>query len=239
MAAEQLLTAPAHFTEATSAYWQQIVDPAAVLLVGPPWRFGYPARLPDGRVLMLPIRQLASEPGHAVASLLLNQAALGVVEVLGTMLASQLKSLGADAVVGLPTLGLTLASGVARELGHGRYLPMGYSRKFWYDEALSTPVSSITTPTLGKRIYLDPHLLPLVQGKRLILIDDAVSSGTTLQAAWDLIESLGAEVLACGVAMRQGRRWADKIGPQRSARLFGVFDSPLLQAVPDGWVERS
>jgi adenine/guanine phosphoribosyltransferase-like PRPP-binding protein len=230
---------PNHFTEPTTAYWQQIVDARAVLRPDPPWQFGYPARLPDGRVLMLPIRPLASEPTHAVASLLLNQASLDVVETLGRMLAAQLAGLQADAVIGLPTLGLTLASGVARELAHTRYLPMGYSRKFWYDEALSTPVSSITSPTPGKRIYLDPHLLPLVAGKRVILVDDAVSTGTTLQAAWDLLESLGADVVACGVAMRQGRRWADRIGAQRTSRVFGVFDSPLLQAAPEGWALRA
>lgn len=230
---------PNHFTESTTAYWQQIVNARAVLRPDPPWQFGYPARLPDGRVLMLPIRPLTSEPTHAVASLLLNQASLDVVETLGRMLAAQLVGLQADAVVGLPTLGLTLASGVARELSHTRYLPMGYSRKFWYDEALSTPVSSITSPTPGKRIYLDPHLLPLVAGKRVILVDDAVSTGTTLQAAWDLLESLGADVVACGVAMRQGRRWADRIGAQRTSRVFGVFDSPLLQAAPEGWVLRA
>ena len=230
---------PNHFTEPTTSYWQHIVDAGAVPRPDAPWQFGYPARLPDGRVLMLPIRPLANEPTHAVASLLLNQAALGVVEVLGGMLAAQLRNLQVDTVVGLPTLGLALASVVARDLDHTRYVPMGYSRKFWYDEALSTPVSSITSPTPGKRIYLDPHLLPLVVGKRVILVDDAISTGTTLQAAWDLLEALGAEVVACGVTMRQGRRWADRIGPARTARLFGVFDSPLLQAVPQGWALRS
>lgn len=232
------MNSSAHFTEATTAYWQQIVEAATLPHPDPPWRFGYPARLPDGRVLMLPIRQLASEPTHAVASLLLNQAALEVVDTLAGMLAAQLRAIEAVTVIGLPTLGLTLASAVARELGHARYVPMGYSRKFWYDEALSTPVSSITTPTPGKRIYLDPHLLPLVAGQRVILVDDTASSGTTLQAAWNLIESLGANVVACGVVMRQGRRWNEKIGPERSARLVGVFDSPLLQAVPEGWVQR-
>ncbi len=205
----------------------------------PPWRHGYPARLPDGRVLMLPIRQLASDPTLAVASLLVNQAALHVADTLAQMLAAELAGCGAEAVVGLPTLGLTLAAGVARGLGHARYLPMGYSRKFWYDEALSAPVSSITTPGAGKRIYLDPHLLALVAGRRVVLVDDAVSTGTTLRAAWDLLESLGAEVVACGVAMRQGRRWESQIGAHRVPRLHGVFDSPLLQAVPEGWVERA
>ncbi|CAN5316882.1 phosphoribosyltransferase [soil metagenome] len=230
-----------HFTEATTDYWQRIVDAdtAAASDTDPPWRHGYPARLPDGRVLVLPIRQLASEPTHAVASLICNQASLEVIETLGRMLAERLAPFKPDVVVGIPTLGLTFAPVVARHLGHARYVPMGYSRKFWYDEALSGAVQSITTPTPGKRVYLDPNLLPLVQGKRVVLVDDAVSSGSTLKAPWTLMEDIGAEVLACGVAMLQGHRWKDTLGADRAARMVGVFESPLLQAVPDGWVERA
>jgi adenine/guanine phosphoribosyltransferase-like PRPP-binding protein len=227
-----------HFTEATTGHWQRIVAADAVERPDAPWRFGYPARLPDGRVLMLPIRQLAAEPAHAVASLLVNHASLEVVDTLGAMLAQRLAPQAPELVIGLPTLGLTLAPVVARALGHARYLPMGYSRKFWYDEALSAPVHSITSPTPGKRIYLDPHLRPLIEGRRLVLVDDAVSTGTTLLAAWELIESLGGDVVACGVAMLQGRRWVDKLGAERAARVVGVFESPLLKAVPDGWVLR-
>jgi adenine/guanine phosphoribosyltransferase-like PRPP-binding protein len=228
-----------HYTEATTAYWQQLIEADQVAHPAAPWRHGYPARLPDGRVLMLPIRQLANEPTQAVASLICNQASLEVIETLGRMLADKLAPLKPDVVIGIPTLGLTFAPVVARHLGHTRYVPMGYSRKFWYDEALSGAVQSITTPTAGKRVYLDPNLLPLVQGKRVVLVDDAVSSGSTLKAPWTLIESLGAEVLACGVAMLQGERWQQTLGAERTARLIGVFHSPLLQAVPEGWVERA
>jgi adenine/guanine phosphoribosyltransferase-like PRPP-binding protein len=227
-----------HFTEATTGYWQHIVPADAVDRTEAPWQFGYPARLPDGCVLVLPIRQLASEPSHAVASLLVNHASLDVVDTLGAMLAGRLSTQMPELVIGLPTLGLALAPVVARALGHARYVPMGYSRKFWYDEALSAPVHSITSPVPGKRIYLDPNLRPLIEGKRLVLVDDAVSTGTTLLAAWDLIESLGGNVVACGVAMLQGRRWIDRLGAERAARVGGVFESPLLQAVPDGWVLR-
>ena len=226
-----------HFTETTRDYWQQFL-PADAPRPAAPWRLGYPAELPDGRVLMLPIRQLAAEPTHAVASLLVNQASLDVVDTLAAMLAERLRPVAPAVVIGLPTRGLALAPPVARGLGHARYVPMGYSRKFWYDEALSAPVHSITSPVPGKRVYLDPHLLPLVRGRRVALVDDALSTGTTMQAAWDLIESLGAEVVACGAAMLQGRRWAARLGADRVQRVVGVFDSPLLQAVPEGWALR-
>ena len=230
----------APFTEATTAYWQELLPADRAPSSEPPWQYGYPAQLPDGRVLVLPIRALASEPTHAVASLILNQAALDVAEALAGMLARALAdTLKPDVLVGLPTLGLSLAAPVAKALGHARYLPMGYSRKFWYDEALSAPVQSITSPVAGKRIYLDPNLLPLLKGRRVVLVDDAVSTGTRLRAAWDLLETLGADVVGAGVAMKQGRRWEQALGEERKGKLVGVFGSPLLELRAEGWVLRT
>jgi len=226
-----------HFTEPVTDYWQSILprDALTDADLSPPWRYGYPARLPDGRFLMLPIRPFRDNPARAAASLICTQASFAVVQDLALMLAQKLMPLQADTVIGLPTLGLTFAPMVARYLGKTRYVALGYSRKFWYDEALSGSVSSITSPTPGKRVYLDPNLVPLVRGKRVLLIDDAISSGNTLKAPWDMIASLADEVVACGVVMRQSTVWRDRLGPQRTQRLVHVFDSPLLQAVPDGW----
>lgn len=228
-----------HFTEPTTHYWQQLLPPeAAPREDAGPWQYGYPARLPDGRILRLPIRPLASEPRHAVASLLVNHASMEVVHTLARMLGEALAPLAPALVVGLPTLGLSLAPGVAETLGHSRYVPLGYSRKFWYEEPLSAAVHSITSPTPGKRVYLDPHLLPLLQGQRVALVDDALSTGTTMAAAWDLLEGLGVQVVGCGVAMLQGERWRERLGPQRAPKVVGVLRSPLLQAVPEGWALR-
>lgn len=236
----------AAFTEPTTAYWQVLIDaadPAAT--AAPPWRFGVPVRLPDGRALLLPIRALpergdrAGAPPHAVASLLVNQASLDVVEALAGWLAQGLRPLAPEVLVGLPTLGLTLAAATARALGQARYVPLGTSRKFWYEEALSAEVASITSPGQAKRIHLDPHLLPLLKGRRIALVDDAISTGSTAVPVWDLLERLGAEVVAYGVAMRQGERWRAALGPVRAAKVVGVFDSPLLQATEGGWAPRS
>ncbi len=241
-----------HFTEPTTAYWQCILEADASVQLDPPWRFAYPARLPDGKLLMLPIRALPARPAvvdgpegdlqppaSAVASLILNQASMEVVETLGLMLADRLRRWMPDRIIGLPTLGLPLAAVVARALGHARYVPMGYSRKFWYDEALSTPVQSITSPNAGRRLYLDPNLRPLIERDRLVIVDDAVSSGSTLAAAWEFLESQGGHVVGAGVAMRQGTRWIDRLGPPRAGNVVGVLDSPLLEAVEDGWVPQS
>lgn len=116
-----------------------------------------------------------------------------------------------------------------------RYVPLGYSRKFWYDERLSVEVSSITSPGLVKRVYLDPNQLPLLYGRRIVIIDDAVSSGNTLKAIWDLLERLGCDIRACGVVMKQGAKWMNVLGPERTSKLVYVLESPLLRAVQGGW----
>lgn len=229
------------FTEATTGYWQRLLSPDEVMQPEPPWRYGVPAPLPDGRALLLPIRplpRLAGQPQDGVASLLVNQASLAVSDALGALLAARLAALQPEVLVALPTLGLTLGAAVARALGHSRFVPMGTSRKFWYDERLSSAVVSITTPGAPKQLYLDPHLRPLVQGKRVVLIDDVISTGSTAGPAWTLLEHLGAQVLALAVAMRQGRRWVEALGVERARHVVAVCDSPLLRLTDEGWVPR-
>lgn len=86
-----------------------------------------------------------------------------------------------------------------------------------------------------KKVYLDPYQLPLVKGKRVVIIDDAVSSGSTLQATWDMLERIGCDIQACGVVMKQGDRWKSILGAGRASKMVYVLESPLLRAVEDGW----
>ncbi|KAF5879384.1 putative phosphoribosyltransferase protein [Botrytis fragariae] len=228
-----------YFTEPTTTYWQSILS-SSHTPQNPPYKYGFAAKLPDSRFLVLPIRPLKDNPKHAVASLLVNQASMEVVDILSDFLADLVRRFEPDAIIGLPTLGLSLAPLVARNLGLKRYIPLGYSRKFWYDDALSASVSSITSPELGlKKVYLDPHQLPLVLGKRCVIIDDAVSSGATLKTTWDLLEKIGCDIVACGVVMKQGNKWEQRIGQERVDKLVYVLESPLLENVDEGWVLRS
>lgn len=220
----------------TTDYWQRF-EPLAAWRdrLAPPYRHGLPVLLEADRVLTLPIRRLPDPPGRAVASLISNQASLEVVDWLAQAMGNLARPWQAEVLVGLPTLGMAFAPGVARTLGHARWVPMGYSRKFWYDEAMATTVRSITTPGSGKPIYLDPNQWPLLRARRVVIVDDVVSSAQTLVQVWGLLQMLGAEVVGCVVAMRQGTAWADALGEVRAARVLGVFDTPQLEWRADGW----
>jgi adenine/guanine phosphoribosyltransferase-like PRPP-binding protein len=198
----------------------------------PPYRFGYPVTLPCGRILVLPLRQLP-DGERAVASLIANQASHLVVAALADHMATQARAFDAEIIVGLPTLGLAFASLVAERLGQKRYVPLGYSRKFWYDDALSEPVTSITSPEAGKKLRLDPNLLPLIEGRRVMLVDDAISTGSTAIAAARLLQTIGADIAGMVVAMKQTNRWQ---ASATSLPVRAVFGCPLFQRGEGGWV---
>lgn len=219
-------------------FWQDIHPPGSFPEAGPYQGF-YSARLPDGRQLRLPVRPL-SDGVHALASLIINQASFEVVDVLAEQLAEQLKADDIEVVVGLPTLGLTLAAAVAQKLGHRRYVPCGNSRKFWYRDELSVPISSITTPDQVKRLFLDPRMLPLIEGRRVALVDDVISSGSSIVSGLTLLAQVGVEPVTIGAAMLQTRRWEEalnELDPKWTSRVRGVLRTPFLKrSANDSWV---
>lgn len=219
-------------------FWQDI-HPAGSFDPSGPHEARFPATLDDGRQVLLPIRTLA-DGEHGIASLIVNQASFVVLRALAEDLAAKLEVYRPEVIVGLPTLGLTLAAAVAEALGHTRYVPLGTSRKFWYEEELSVPLTSITTPNQQKRLYVDPRMLPLIQGRRVVLIDDVMSSGASMAAGLSLLAAVGVEPVAVGAAMLQTDRWRKAIaaaGTQWPERVVGAFSTPLLVRSGDGgWV---
>lgn len=196
----------------------------------------YPARLTDGRQLLLPIRPL-TDGTSALASLIINQASFAVVDALATDLANQLRPYDPEILIGLPTLGLTLAARVAEKLDHSRYVPLGTSRKFWYDDALSIPLASITSPEHQKRLFVDPRMLPLMKDKRVVLIDDVISSGRSIIAGLLLLQKCGIHPIAVAAAMLQTDRYKEKIAAHDrdlADRVHACFSTPLLKRTEDG-----
>jgi len=214
-------------------FWQDLA-PLSDLPPDGPFSAFYPAPLGDGE-LRLPIRILP-DGEQALCSLIVNQASFAVVEALAARLATRLEPFAPEVIVGLPTLGLTLADAVARRLGHPRYIACGTSRKFWYEEWLSVPVASVTTPD-EKRLYLDPRMLPLLEGRRVVLIDDVVSTGRSIVAGLALLRAADVTPVAVGCAMLQSRRWRQQSGlATLGDGLVSVLASPRLRRDGDGWV---
>ncbi len=227
------------YIKPTTSFWQDIsLEKDIRDTLEPPYKYGYPARLSDGRYLVLPLRMLP-DGQRALASLIANQASFHVIETLSQLMADLSAPLHADVIVGMPTLGLAFAPIVAQKLGHENYVPLGYSRKFWYRDDLSEDVQSITTPGQGKRIYIDPNVVPRLRGRRVILVDDAVSSGTTMVSVLKLIARLECEVVGIVVAMRQGVLWRDNLAAfdvNTPGRVHGALAGPIFSRAKDGWV---
>jgi adenine/guanine phosphoribosyltransferase-like PRPP-binding protein len=205
-------------------FWQAFIPAPAP---GPPYDDRISVELGPGQHLTLPIRPLPA-PHTAVASFIANQASFTVLDVLTQRMVALATALNPEVVVGLPTLGLAFAPGVARGLGHDNFVPLGYSRKFWYRDEHSVPIRSITSPGEGKRLYIDPLILPRLAGRRILVVDDVASTGASLGAAAALLGSLGVEIAGCVVAMRQGA--ADMPLPVQS-----VFQTPRFVRRQDGW----
>lgn len=195
------------------------------------WGETYAAPMPDGTTLLLPLRDLGA---NAVAGLIANQASFRVLDRLVGWLAERAARFEADIVCGLPTLGHAVAPLLGRALGHANWVPAGFSRKFWYDEALSVPATSITTPMPGRRMWLDPRTLPRLEGRRVLLADDVLSTGRSLRAGLDLLRAAGIVPVAAAALMIQTDRWRSRW--DTSIPVIGAFATPLFARTQQGWI---
>jgi adenine/guanine phosphoribosyltransferase-like PRPP-binding protein len=203
-----------------------------------PYGDTYPTPLPDGTQVELPIEPL---PGtdEAIVLLMSNQTPFVVEEKLAALLTNAVLDLNPEVVVAVPTMGLDYARLVAANLGHPHYVALGNSRKFWYDDALSIPVQSVTSPGVSKKLYLDPALLERVAGKRTLIVDDVIATGGTASAALELLLRAGANVVGLGFVFSEGDPWRKmlaSIGPGWPDKVRVVGEIPRLKRAPGGWI---
>ncbi len=148
------------------------------------------------------------------------------------------RPLAPDIVVGMPTLGMVLAASVAKKLGHPHYVPLSYSRKFWFEDELSTPVVSITSPLKPKTVFIDPRMLSRLEGKRILLVEDVISTGGTVLAELELMKKLGGNVVGVITAIKETNVWQKTLGDASAdypALVHAPVSCPLFRKVPGGW----
>ena len=212
----------------TFEYWQTFTlppDPSPKV-----WHESYAAPMRDGTALVLPLRDYGAT---AQAGLIVNQASFAVVDALVMWIAADVQHVGAEVVVGLPTLGHTLGAGVARVLRHTNWVAPGTTRKRWYDEALSVPTRSVTAPGDGRTMWLDPRLLGRLAGRRVLVVDDVISTGSSARAGIGLLARAGIVPVAFAVAMSQGNEWRKQW--HADIPLIAAFETPIFTRAGECW----
>jgi adenine/guanine phosphoribosyltransferase-like PRPP-binding protein len=201
------------------------------------WKGTYHVPLYDGSTLEIPLTPL---PGgdEAIALLMSNQCSFAVTEHLASLLAEKAAAFAPDCIAAIPTMSLEYAPQVAQKLGHDSYIAMGFSQKFWYDSAVYEEIRSSTSAVQLKRLYLDPHLLHRVRGKKVVVVDDVINTGASVLAAVRLLTRLGANVMATLVVLTEGRMWEQTMQDPfvtGHSTVEGIGHIPLFVKHAEGW----
>lgn len=155
----------------------------------------------------LPLFEVA--PGVKIA--LFNM--LGDTEVVEASAKALAKRLPKDAQVLLTAeaKSIPLAHALAVETGLP-YVVLRKSYKPYMGEALSAETLSITTGQ-PQTLYLDEKDRALLTGKNVVIVDDVISTGSTLQGMRLIIEKAGAQIVATVAVFTEGERakWKDII----------------------------
>ncbi|MCR8547436.1 phosphoribosyltransferase [Salipiger sp. P9] len=233
------MTTTLNYTDRGS-YGDRII-PAAELpvLPPPPYKDAFPVKLPDGDWAELPFLPLPPDFETAIAYLCITENSFDLEDRLSSAMADMVRALDPEIVIGMPTLGMTLAASVAKKLGHPYYVPLSYSRKFWFEDELSVPVISITSPTKPKTVFIDPRMLSRLDGKRVLLVEDVISTGGTISAELALMEKIGANVVGVVTAIKETNVWQEKLGalnPDWPGLVHAPIGCPLFRKQGDGWV---
>lgn len=148
----------------------------------------------------LPIIEIA--PGVHIAFVdCLNDAEL--THAAAQALAPKLALLKPDALVTPEAKSIPLVYGLAIALGIP-YVTLRKTPKAYMLEPISVNTESITAAGDVQTLYFDARYRPIIAGKRVVLVDDVVSTGSTLEAMESLIQRVGGEVIAHTAIFTEG-----------------------------------
>ena len=100
-----------------------------------------------------------------------------------------------DYIITAEAKGIPLAHEMARQAGDAKYILARKAPKLYMTEVFSSTVKSITTAK-EQTLYLDGADAALMQGKRILIVDDVISTGESLKALEVLVEKAGGNI--CG-----------------------------------------
>ena len=100
-----------------------------------------------------------------------------------------------DYIITAEAKGIPLAHEMARLAGNQKYILARKTPKLYMTGVMEVTVHSITTEKVQK-LYLDSADAELMRGKRILIVDDVISTGESLYAVEQLVKQAGGEI--CG-----------------------------------------
>ena len=100
-----------------------------------------------------------------------------------------------DYIITAEAKGIPLAHEMARQNGDARYILARKGAKLYMRDLFDVSVHSITTAK-EQHLYLDGVDAEMMVGKRILIVDDVISTGESLSALEALVEKAGGKI--CG-----------------------------------------
>ncbi len=109
-----------------------------------------------------------------------------------------------DVILTAESKGIPLAYEMARQFGNGmKYIVARKMPKLYMREPLSVDVRSITTAA-DQKLWLDSNEADFIKGKRVLVVDDVISTGESLLALQKLCDFAGGNIVAECAVLAEG-----------------------------------
>ena len=108
-----------------------------------------------------------------------------------------------DYILTAEAKGIPLAHEMARQAGDARYILARKAPKLYMRDVFSVSVNSITTAK-EQRLYLDGTDAALMRGKKILIVDDVISTGESLIALQKLVEKAGGIIVGNMAVLAEG-----------------------------------
>ncbi len=108
-----------------------------------------------------------------------------------------------DVLITAESKGIPLAYEMARQAGTNRYLLARKSPKLYMKNVFTVKVNSITTAK-EQILCIDQDDVDFMQGKRVLIVDDVISTGESLRAVEELVRQAGGNIVGRMAILAEG-----------------------------------
>ncbi len=108
-----------------------------------------------------------------------------------------------DYIITAESKGIPLAYEMARQSGQNKYLVARKGAKLYMQDVKSVSVRSITTDH-EQKLFLDGKDCELIKGKKVLIVDDVISTGESLRALETLVNAAGAIIAGRMAILAEG-----------------------------------